>query len=597
VGLAAAGPALATEIPEPTPVPVVAPEVPPVPEPPALPTIPIPELPPELVEPPVVVTDIDADNIDVSVRVLSPGEDGPPKPESTVVSPDSKPDITVTPDPSEVVSEAVTEHTVDEGDPAPIAGAVNTNISIRVLSPGDNEDVTQDAVAPDEKPAPDAEPRTEGTNREPSQAATPTFDDGRDSEQYQDDNSQYQYDPKIASDPWNWRWLLTVDCAGNANSSSLDSGDPGSLEWSWEWKWEWGCGGTGDDSAPVPTQGTTSGLSPPATASTGPTGNETASSPAPTGAGSSAPWNWTWSFTFCGKTTTFTTSAGEGTPLTWTWGWIWNWTCPNAAVDEQPADATPPAPYEIPPLVTSPPAMDERPPAANEAGDASGGVTPLQIGPVAIDLPTGWLPTGWLPTGWLPTGWLPTVPVGTTTGTAGTHALPSWPTAIGITFELAIPPAISSAGPLVTAPVPLVSPIDADRPATPTAAAPTTTPRPSTTRGLLPSFPPATSHETASRDGSGSRDEARPAHEGHKDPPRVTRASSVSLPSIPSVPRSRPGLGSSSAGGVGTSAILVGVAALTGFVLLAAPGLGRRIRVARELSPGSPDSLPIDHPG
>jgi hypothetical protein len=55
--------------------------------------------------------------------------------------------------------------------------------------------------------------------------------------------------------------------------------------------------------------------------------------------------------------------------------------------------------------------------------------------------------------------------------------------------------------------------------------------------------------------------------------------------------------GSSSGAGIVPSSLLVGIAALAAFTIFAAPGLGRRIRVARELSPRGQDASPIDHPG
>ena len=62
-------------------------------------------------------------------------------------------------------------------------------------------------------------------------------------------------------------------------------------------------------------------------------------------------------------------------------------------------------------------------------------------------------------------------------------------------------------------------------------------------------------------------------------------------------------LGNSQGGGAGTSGALVpsapvvAVAALTTLFVLVAPGLGRRIRVARELSPRATYRSSIDHPG
>jgi hypothetical protein len=57
------------------------------------------------------------------------------------------------------------------------------------------------------------------------------------------------------------------------------------------------------------------------------------------------------------------------------------------------------------------------------------------------------------------------------------------------------------------------------------------------------------------------------------------------------------GAGAGTSGGLVPGAPVVAVAALTALFVLVAPGLGRRIRVARELSPRGTYRSSIDHPG
>jgi hypothetical protein len=56
-------------------------------------------------------------------------------------------------------------------------------------------------------------------------------------------------------------------------------------------------------------------------------------------------------------------------------------------------------------------------------------------------------------------------------------------------------------------------------------------------------------------------------------------------------------IGSGTGAGVVPNTLLVGLAALTGDIPFAAPGPGRRVRLARELTPRSRDLSPIDNPG
>lgn len=560
-GLGAAGPALATELPAPPPMPEVATVVPE----PVAPPLPSPEMPvPELDIEPVVVTTVDGGNIDVSVRVLSPGEDGAVTQESAaaVVSPSTAPDITALPAPTDVAS---SESTAPDG-------GTNTNVSIRVLSPGDRGDVTQTTAGSGEDEVVEAgtDPALPHADPAPASAAPP--ETSADSTQYQSAYSRYQSDSATTTDPWNWVWVLSLDCSGNTSSSSIETGHQESLVWSWEWIWEWGCTGAEASESSADSGARASPL-----IEAGREPDSRGATPSTSEATVTEPWVWTWTITFCGETQTISNRAGTGTALTWTWDWTWTWTCPNVTVpDVQP----PPELEASPPLVASPP-------AANGVDDSAGEAQAMLQ--VADDAPAITLPTVWLPA--FPFGVEPGVPVEVV-------VIPPTPT-VEVEVEVAIPPVVLAAPTAPSLPSPAIP-----FPAVDEAAEPTTT---------SAATPPPTRWTTIRRARPAARSEssptaieAQPPHSQprahHARPVEQTRAhgerSKREERQLPLERRqSRQALGSSSAGGLVPSVLLFGFAALTGFVVLAAPGLGRRIRVARELSPRNPDRSPIDHPG
>ena len=325
--------------------------------------------------------------------------------------------------------------------------------------------------------------------------------------------------------------------------------------------WEWACSGAeANESSADPAART----SPPAAAEQAP--NDLGTSSPTSEAAATEPWAWTWTFTFCGETRTISTSAGTGTPLIWTWDWTWTWTCPNAATPEvQPR----PEIGASPPLVTGSSGVD------HSAGDAQ------PILQVAVEAPALTLPTVSFPT----------LPFAVEPGAAGEVMVLPIPT-VDVEVEVAIPPAV-----LAVPTAPSLPSQATPFPAVDDAAAPTTT---------SPATQPPT-HGTIAR---GARPAATarnsPAHPEprahHARPTKPTRAhgerSQRERQQLPLERRQpRQAFGSSSAGGVVPSALLIGFAALTGFIVLAAPGLGRRIRVARKLRPRSADRPPIDHPG
>ena len=554
-GLGAAGPALAEDVPPPI-VPVPAP-----------PSITVPALPPEIVEPPIVVTQIDGENVDVSIDVLgSAVVEGTAEPSAeAVVSPNTEGDTTA---PAEAVAADAAE-TIPDG----AAGAANTNVSVRVLSPGTNGDPGQSVETGEGGVAPaGAEPEAPRPDSAPAVTTTPEA--ARDSGQYQDANSQYQSTDQIAEEPWNWEWTLVLDCAGNPTSSSADSGDPESLEWSWEWSWEWGCSEAQRESQ-EPREGASAGeRSTPSTEPRAPPAAQPETSGSATGSATSAeaePWNWTWTFTFCGKTTTISTQAGIGTPLTWTWDWTWIWSCgtaPAAGVGEPTSSVSQQSPPVAMTLPTSG-TMTTAPPAAAASAES------VQIPAVSVPAVTFTVDTG---------------------AATATLELPSVSTEpLELSVEVAIPPVVSPSLSATPSVVPLlVLPFPPG--AAPRELGPSSTTSPPAARPPLTRAPPTrhvfrTPAPTAVGHAAG---DARPERQSR---PHVARARPASTPLAPSVPRPRHGASSSSASGAASSALLVGIAALTGFVLLAAPSFGRRLEVARELSPRSLDQSPLDHPG
>ena len=195
IGLGTAGPALASDGQAP-PIPSVPEPVVPVPEvpQPELPTVPVPDPlaapgPDPVPDPtseaaidtettpdarsggsgcgngrraghsagraPEVTTSTQSDggNVNVSVRVNSPGEEAPvvqEGPDPAVVSPPAQPDIT--PVAGIVASESDGSGSTDSpaGFPAtPADDSTNTNVTVRVSSPGDNDPVTQTTASAD----------------------------------------------------------------------------------------------------------------------------------------------------------------------------------------------------------------------------------------------------------------------------------------------------------------------------------------------------------------------------------------------------------------------------------------------------------------
>jgi hypothetical protein len=210
----------------------------------------------------------------------------------------------------------------------------------------------------------------------------------------------------------------------------------------------------------------------------------------------------------------------------------------------------------------------------------------------ALDTPT-WEPVRW--PGAPVAGW-PTLP--------GSSQPP-----LGVDVAVVIPslapvvipgPTLPELAPIVV-PMPVGTVEIAIGPTAPTPEAFTPTPDPgSPLAGLAGAAPPAHAHgtvaatpdtrtpsasqlpqhsaEPAARERNGSSQEQQ--HRRFSFPPPLGAASS-----------------SSPAGGAAPSALGFGLATVTGFFAFAAPGLGRRIRLARVPSPRSRSHSPLDRPG
>ena len=290
-----------------------------------------------------------------------------------------------------------------------------------------------------------------------------------------------------------------------------------------------------------------------------------ASEPAP----SSGPWIWSWMFTFCGQTTSFSTQMESQTPLSWTWDWEWNWTC-DAAVGALPevgnatqseTDATP-----VPPLSVVIPATPAPPPFA-PATAPTVEIPPLPPLP-ALPVP-------------------PSVDVGVAIIVDPGVTLPALP-ALPLTSPAL--PGVEVSVVVIPESTPTVTPGEA---LTPDRGhkAPThrdeaaSAPRGPTT--AVPWLPPSSPSSRPSSQPTTKRASAHPAS------PRRSRG--------PLLPFGGPGssqtAGSGTLGGRVPSTPVAAVAALIAFFMLAAPSLGRRTRVARELSPRSTYRSSIDDPG
>jgi hypothetical protein len=576
---------LVPEIPSPPELPTVAPSVAPIDS--TLP--PAPESDPSTstqAEPPITVTvDADAGNIDVSVRVLSPGEDASAAVEPPVVSGSEGADTTA--DPARMTA-------LPAGSTGDHTEGSNTNVTVRVLSPGDNGLVDQSTSPEDgthaDAPAQSSTAEDSGGMETPAPTAAGGALDAaenpsgspNDGGQYQGQDSRYQSGAQFVDDAWSWIWYLSLDCDGNATSSSVETGHQSSRDWTWEWTWEWACGSP-PHPPPIDSLGPSADdelthAAPEGSDST-PTSTATADGAASGTAGAQEPWLWTWAFTFCGETVTATLPIDPQADLEWVWEWLWTWTC-------QAAPATDPSetPGDAPTGNLSPAPATGVP--SESSGSAPGGGTTADERPPQVLLP--WITPVELPE-WvisllppdLASATIPRVPAIEPMTSAGPFTM------MGDVLSISLPSAAPGA-PVAAAdaPVPFRATVISQQPPQ----------RRGSTSAVTSQWPVAPVSSLPRR--------AEPPVEPRaaKAPPRATRRSTARSGGNPLVlwPPLRP---FQAAGGPGASSSFVpsvsvlGTAALVALFVLAAPGFGRRIRVARELRPRGTYGSSIDHPG
>jgi hypothetical protein len=315
----------------------------------------------EVVPDVVIAAQTEHGNVNVSVRVDSPGHDGPVTQSGTVGGEDQ---IAQNAPPAAVISAAehgdTTTTDVVPGD-SPQQKTVSSNVSVRAQSPGDNGPVEQRNTPPET-------PDRDGA------ISTPTT--SQQDQQYHDDNSQYHESKDThkdtheedLSETWNWTWRLTI-CDEDVHSISSQVGDMSARIWTWDWDWNWTCDGAeeldgpasaadaSDDTtdarrgtssereraaAPSPSDAANVNVSIRA-ASPGDNGPVSQANAWPTpSAGSDdageAPWIWAWTFGGCGPTTEIVSELGAGAGLVWTWSWVWDRPC--AAESASPGDTT-----------------------------------------------------------------------------------------------------------------------------------------------------------------------------------------------------------------------------------------------------------------
>ena len=319
--------------------------------------------PPEITtpDPPITISvEAEGGNVDVEVRVLSPAEDATEtqkSPETGVVSGSDAPDIT---------PDAPSPQPSSDADADTPATGSNVNVSVRVLSPGVDDPVqqgspTDDVLAVLEAGNPAAEEDQaipSDSSAVPPKASTGGGDEAvqptETEQQYQEEDSRYQSDSQFEGPTWHWLWFLSMDCDGNTASSSTETGQPSALDWVWAWDWEWACN---SPPRPPPLEPLAAGNDAgPTSLSTDPAEGSSTQPATLNGDGAAGePWLWTWTFTFCGQTTSATIPIYVQTQLHWNWDWTWDWTCEETAPAASPSPSTgTPAPPDAPSPATIP---------------------------------------------------------------------------------------------------------------------------------------------------------------------------------------------------------------------------------------------------
>ena len=257
-------------------------------------------------------------NINISVRVGSPGEDGAVSQENTAAAQSGS---SGEPSGSQDSGTAASSSAASQSQPT------NVNVSVRVNSPGDNGPVSQQNTGSAASNA--------GTTPDPAPSAAGQGD------QYHDGDGQYQ--PAQGQD-------AAPDQAPTA------SNEPGA-----------GSDATGDDDGPAASDDDSEGA---AAAS-----DDTAASPE-SEEDDAGTWNWTWNWD-CTTAPNWSEILVPGTtPENFTWNWTWNWDCGDP--DEEPDDTPSSSGSNSPPENnSSTPSQDNQ---SNSSGQYQGNGQQYQTG-------------------------------------------------------------------------------------------------------------------------------------------------------------------------------------------------------------------------
>lgn len=354
-----------------------------------------------------------------------------------------------------------------------------------------------------------------------------------------EDSSQYhdqisQYQSEGIPQVDSWRWEWYLTLDCSGVTSSAWTEFGDPSSENWEWIWNWNWDCGLDGASEASGDALEQGFASIAALSE-PASSTTGGSTraADPAQGSAEPWQWAWTFDFCGHENSFSIGAGAQSALLWTWDWNWVWAC------------------------TAQPATGGEGQSGTTADQGAGsGTSELAPTPLAVVIV------------------VPLIFAEVSTAIVPHLLVPL----SGV--ELSVPAVIplSPASPRIGSGPVALPPAGPGRPSV-SAAAPT-----HRTLEL------GASGSTVSSDGA---ERARPRRTHRREAaPRPGRP-----PLLPSGPARR-AAGSTSSGGTAPSGTGAGgFAALTALYVFAAPGLGRRLRDVRELSPRTRYEAPHDRPG
>jgi hypothetical protein len=292
-------------------------------------------------------TQEDASNLNVSVRVQSPGDDGDVIQANSATATASA--VAGSPAVAAVAASGTTDDAASATAAATQRGVSNTNISVRVFSPGDGGGVRQTntaaaSAAGDSGQGPETGPSSfRGANATTTQTEARNTNvtirvasPGDDAEPIQT-NANGSNLPGDSSDaPVTVEQTgLTTNVAVNVNGNSLPTPLAGATDGTitvWRWTWNWVGNGEADA---IPTDVSswnwnwdgTNGPSPVA-------GTESITSEQASAGLVAGTWTWNWVWSRPGTWTwNWAPTLALDCQCVWIWDWSWDWT-------DEPADAT-----------------------------------------------------------------------------------------------------------------------------------------------------------------------------------------------------------------------------------------------------------------